>query len=467
MKRTFSILILLTVVSITSASENSKAKNVILMISDGLGFNGWEASRNYDGSLPYDNAGFDFYGCTSYSLGTKGDTTPGSYDSSLYWNDFDYQLSNFTDSAAAASALNTGTKVYNDSINLDASGNPLTTIAEYSANAGKATGAVSSVLFFHATPGAVDAHSNSRGNFSEITNEMLYDSDLDVIMSATHNNSQSENYLGGADTMADFLDGEINGFKYISDINDFKALANGSMTADKVFGLADAHASLGNAYWPETNDEKIVPTLDTMTKGALNVLSQDEDGFYLMVESGAVDWVNHANNLDTMLIEMADFNNTVSSVMTWIDSNGGWEENLLIVTADHETGAIWGSDGYTHVDNPGKGIIPTFASTVAGRENIGTASAENADVVYNYGTHTNSLVPLWTKGAGSDMFAALVDGVDTQANDFWSEDYGWDWNGSYIDNTDVFTVMHNASIPEPCTVSLLALGGIISLRRRF
>ena len=88
----------------------------------------------------------------------------------------------------------------------------------------------------------------------------------------------------------------------------------------------------------------IVPNLALMTKGALNVLDNDPDGFFLMVEGGAVDWANHANQLGRLIEEQNDFNDAVDVAIEWIKANGGWEKNLLIVTGDHECGYLTGAD---------------------------------------------------------------------------------------------------------------------------
>ena len=86
-----------------------------------------------------------------------------------------------------------------------------------------------------------------------------------------------------------------------------------------------------------------VPSLALMTKGALNVLDNDPDGFFVMIEGGAVDWANHANQLGRLIQEQNDFNDAVDVAIDWIKANGGFEKNLLIVTGDHETGYLDGS----------------------------------------------------------------------------------------------------------------------------
>ncbi len=96
-----------------------------------------------------------------------------------------------------------------------------------------------------------------------------------------------------------------------------------------------------------------------MTKGALNVLDNDPDGFFLMVEGGAVDWANHANQLGRLIEEQNDFNNAVDEAIVWIKANGGFEKNLLIVTGDHECGYLTGAkDSFSDVTNNGKGSLP-------------------------------------------------------------------------------------------------------------
>ena len=92
----------------------------------------------------------------------------------------------------------------------------------------------------------------------------------------------------------------------------------------------------------ETDEEFIAseidanPTLAQMTSAALDVLSDDEDGFWVSIEGGDIDWAAHDNNLDNMLGATLDFADAVEDVQDWIADNGGYEETMLIVTADHD-----------------------------------------------------------------------------------------------------------------------------------
>ncbi|MFW5839384.1 MAG: alkaline phosphatase [Planctomycetota bacterium] len=418
-------------------AANGQARNVFLMISDGIGFNGWQASSYYlyeqgsgdwEDALPYGpTAGFDMYGSTHYADG-------GSYDPDYVWASFKNHMNGATDSAAAATALYSGVKTYSGAIGMGPDRQPVTLFGEIAAAQGKATGAVSSVQYNHATPGAVDAHNVSRGNYGAIAEDM-FTSDLDVIMGGDSKDPWD------ADEAVLAVE---NGFEYIHDASDFVKLANGT------YKNGNIPTKLAGSFNGSTLDGRDAPTLKQMTQGALRVLEQDPDGMFMMVESGAVDWNNHGNNMEAMLREQEDFDNSVKVVMEWIENNGGYEENLLIVTSDHETGSIWGElpegfdengDVFPQIEDKGVGNMPGHS--------------------YNSGGHTNHLVPLFAKGVGSELFESLVDGTDTESGAFWGFD------GQYVDNTDVFTVMNGATtIPEPTTMALLGIGGLLAIRRR-
>lgn len=176
-----------------------------------------------------------------------------------------------------------------------------------------------------------------------------------------------------------------------------------------------------------------------MAKGALNVLSKNDSGFYLMIEGGAIDRAAHSNQTGRLIEEFIDFNNTVGMVVDWTRANGGWEENLVIVTSNHGNGLIFGAQ----------------SQTIPFRDVFGIQAGLAPAIRWHTTNHTNETVPLYAKGAGSELFHQCAHNLGGSF-------------GMAIHSTDVFRVMQGAVVPEPS--GLLALGGalvgMISLVRR-
>jgi alkaline phosphatase len=147
------------------------------------------------------------------------------------------------------------------------------------------------------------------------------------------------------------------------------------------------------------------PTLNDLTKAALSVLEKDKDGFWLMVEAGDVDWSAHDDNIDNLIGTMLDFDKSVQSVMDWIAANGGWEENLLVVTADHDHYLTLNSDFPELLRNQGAEAL-TDIDTVAESGHFWGSTPETTK--YGWGTHTNRPVPVYYQGAGSEVLDGLV-----------------------------------------------------------
>jgi alkaline phosphatase len=178
------LLCTIAVITICPIASAAPAKNVILMISDGAGFNTFDCASYYQhgqrGKQVYDKFPIRL-GCTTYSADNQD-----GYEPDKFWSEFKYARKHPTDSAAAATALYTGAKTKNGRLCTDRDGKKLTTIAEFADSVGKSTGTISSVMFSHATPGAVWAHNDSRDEYEQIAREMICDSGLDVIMGCGH-----------------------------------------------------------------------------------------------------------------------------------------------------------------------------------------------------------------------------------------------------------------------------------------
>lgn len=147
------------------------------------------------------------------------------------------------------------------------------------------------------------------------------------------------------------------------------------------------------------------PTLDDLTKAALEVLGKDKDGMWLMIEGGDIDWAAHDNNIDNMIGATLDFDKAVGSVIDWISKNGGWENNELIVTADH--------DHYlTLNDNFPKLLRDKGAEALTAEDNSALAgnywgTTPDTDK-YNWGNHSNRPVPVYYQGADTQILSTDV-----------------------------------------------------------
>lgn len=422
------------------AACHAGTKNVILMISDGQGIGNIMAADFYTGKKAVYESFPAKYLVTTYC-------DKGSYSPELAWKSFDKNKDNpATDSAAAATAIATGVKTCQGLLGKNPDLRNARNIVEIAESLGKSTGVVTSVQFSHATPAGMVAHSDSRKNFETIAAYMIYESGLDVIMGSGHpfydDNSEKKfwhseyKYVGGKDAFKDLTDsdgarakdGRV--WKYIETAEDFEKMASGTEKSLKLMGIARAATTLRQARSgdPQKIDSGLstkIPTLSTMSKAALNSLSNDPDGFFLMIEGGAVDWANHSNQKARAIEEQTAFNDAVQSVVEWIEKQSGWDDTLLIVTADHETGYIWGSesDEFVLVKDKGADNIP--------------------DMFYHSKSHSNTPVPLYAKGKGSESFKTMTDGKDAFfANLLSSFDPGF--TGDYIDNTDIFRAMDAA-----------------------
>ena len=417
-----------TAVLILAFSGHCFAKRVIIMIADGQGFNCIKAANMYKGNYTqadsFDMANVDWD--VRLAMRTNSANNVLGYDPQAMWADFEWSKKHATDSSSAASAMFSGQKILNGQLNLSSQGQRLTTLFEQASKAGYATGVVTSVEISHATPAAAAAHNTSRNNFSEIANEMIYESGMDVIMGAGHplyDNDAARakanyDFVGGPRTWADITDSNgANGFKFIESKADFETLAAGKVSGAKYLGIAAVRETLQQkrkgSQVQDVNTATYnahVPSLAAMSLAALNVLEQDKDGFALMIEGGAVDWANHANQKGRMIEEETAFMEAVARVARWIDKHGGWDQTLLIVSADHETGQLYGpvAGQFNEIITQGTGQVPLMN--------------------YNSTGHTNALVPLYAKGAGAKDFETAAIGIDKI-------------RGKFVDNTSIYQIV--------------------------
>jgi alkaline phosphatase len=430
----FAILILaLSLTPAFAASENNlkkpAAKNIIVMISDGWGFNHLEAASYYE----YGKDTRQIYNRFPFQFAVSTYSYFCDYDPALAWSDFEYVKSCYTDSAAAATALAAGVKTYDAAIGVDVDGVPVKNALELAEEKGKATGVVTSVEWTHATPAGHVAHNVNRDNYDAIGQEMVNLSGAEVIMGAGHPWYDADGvyktapntfkYVGGQATWEALVAGTAGGdadgdgvpdpWTLVQTRAEFQSLMSGP-TPKRLLGTAQVYQTLqqgrgGDAFADPYVVPRIesVPTLEEMTLAALNVLDDDPDGLYLMIEGGAVDWAGHSNQSGRMIEEAIEFERAVEAVVGWVQTNSNWGETLLIITADHETGYLWGpgSDpAWMPIVNNGVGVLP-------GME-------------WHSPNHTNSLVALSAKGDAARIFSRYADQYDPV-------------RGRYLDNTEI------------------------------
>ena len=449
--RIFHALVLLASLFAGSAFASSAPTNVIFFIGDGMGPEHVKAASMYYGE-PLVFETFRYQGLvTTYSAS-----------------------SSITDSAAAATAIATGHKVNNGIISIatPGDGSELETLLEYWRDRGKSTGLVTTTYMTHATPAAFGAHEPSRNNLSNIGSDYINQTRPNVLLG------------GGANGMT-VAAAQLAGYTTVSDRAGLAAL-----NTDNVSCLS---GQFGTSHLPYVYDEpSIYPGLPGMTRAALDILENDPDGFFLMVEGGRIDHAAHANDIERNIFETLAFDNAVREALSWAS---GRKDTLILVTADHETG------GLIVDSNNGPGSFP--------------------DVTWTTGIHTGTNVPVYAWGFNAqlvggvmnntDMFAVVsadpapgdtngdgkVDGADLAA---WQQHYDplgvnadnnmWAWGNwnfdNRIDGADLALWQQNYDplgavglgpplglegadpVPEPGTLLLgaTALGLLITCRRR-
>ena len=198
---------------------------------------------------------------------------------------------------------------------------------------------------------------------------------------------------------------------------------------------------------PGETDEQFIarernenPTLDQLTKASLDVLEDDEDGFVMLVEGGDIDWAAHDNNLDNLIGNTLEFDKSVQTVLEWIENNGGFEENQLVITADHDhyltlnenfpellrdvgpNALTYGVNAQDTDDALDGAASPTDYDALAPDE-AGHFWGSESDVKHGWTNHSNRPVPVYydgpesqaitdSVGEGFELYGEEIPGID-------------------------------------------------------
>ncbi len=295
-----------------------------------------------------------------------------------------------TDSAAGGTAIAAGVKTYNGAISVDVNGNSVETILERAQGLGKAAGLVTTTQIAHATPAVFAAHVPSRSMMTEIARQML-EHGVDVLLGGGEDEWLPQSETGCYPEPGERTDGldltlsaVASGYAYVCTAADFNAI-DPSATS-KLLGL----------FADEGMIRPFDPALADMAQKAIDILSRDPDGFFLMVEGGQIDWASHGHDAVNALGDTIGFDEAVAVARQFAAAH---PDTLVIVTADHETGGM-------ALEKAGDGV-QTFT----------TPDGQQFDIDWTSGTHTAVDVPVLAGGP-----------------------HAWALSGTY-ENTHIFDVM--------------------------
>ena len=321
--------------------KGKKVKNVILMIGDGMSlahmYTAWTANR---GQLWLENAqytGLSKTWCTNRLV---------------------------CDSGSGGTALATGQKTCYHAVGTDPQGNPLTTLCDLAKAKGKSAGIAVTCRLWDATPCDFSCHNLDRDKEQELIGDYPT-SGLDYAFGGG-----AKYFTNRADGRDIFKELEANGYHVSRTWDDLAAWKSG-----KVFAVPyDVDTPLP--------DERGDLLARASLKG-IELLNQNRNGFFMMVEGSQLDDYGHFNQLDLLMKETLDFDQTIGKMMKWAAQDG---ETLVVVTADHETGGLALVDG-----NKDEGKVTCCFSTKS---------------------HSGVMVPVYAFGPGSEQFSGIMENTD-------------------------------------------------------
>jgi alkaline phosphatase len=431
-----------------------RAKNIILFVGDGMGVTTVTASRIYQGQ----KAGRD-----GVSNKLVFETLPYAAFSRTYSHD-----SEVTDSSPSASAMTTGVKSRNGTVNVDSSvaendckaglAHPLTTIAEMAEIIGMSTGAVTTTRVTHATPAATYAHSAGRDwegdadmkaedidagcvDIARQMVEMRYGNGLDVVMGGGRSRFLPEQTpdpeypdkngtrKDGRDLTKSWLERYSGNATYVWNRVGFDAL--NPKTAGHVLALFERdHMQF---EMDRAKDPAGEPSLAEMTVKSIDILKRNPRGFFLLVEGGKIDHAHHGGNAARALDDTAALDDAVRAALGATDAR----ETLIVVTADHSH--VLTMAGYPSRNNPILGLAddgagkPALAKDGKPYTTLGYANGPGANekgepradlsnvdttapdfkqqalVPARSETHGGEDVPIFASGPWAHLFQGVVD----------------------------------------------------------
>lgn len=397
-----------------------KAKNVILLIGDGMGDSEITIARNYAKGAASAFKGLD-------ALPFSGQITTYAIDKKTKL------IEQVTDSAASATAWNSGIKTYNGAIGVDVDGKPVPNLVEIAKKLGKGTGNVSTAEIQDATPAALLAHVSQRkcygpvatsercpenalenGGLGSITEQFLA-SPPDIVLGGGRKTFDETSQAGEFKGQTLWQQAQQKGFHIVENADALNNLttqtkfpilgvfAPGNLPVRWFGGQATFEGNLANPIECQDNPErtKDMPNLAQMTDKAIELLKENPNGFFLQVEGASIDKQNHKANPCGQIGETVDLDEAVQVALDFARKDG---ETLVIVTADH-----------AHTSQ----LIPNKAKPTGLNQTL--KAKDGSIMTISYGTgkeadsqeHTGSQLRIAAYGPKAYRFSGLLDQTDT------------------------------------------------------
>jgi alkaline phosphatase len=339
-----SLLLILSFSGLTSCQSKHKEKtgevrNIILLIGDGMGLPAVYAAMTVSPE-PLNFERFPYTGLAKT-----------------------FSLTNYiTDSAAGGTALSSGRKTKNGVLGQDTLGNKFTSILELAEKNGLSTGLVSTSAITHATPASFIAHVPQRDNYEDIALDFLK-TDIDVFIGGGINH-----FCRRADKLNLFDSLKARGYEVDTTLE--------TILASRASKLAGLTVPVHNPYRLDGRGNM----LPEASEKAIDILSRNKKGFFLMIEGSQIDWAGHANLADKLIDETLDFDKAIGVALDFASKDG---HTLVVVTADHETGGV----------------------TIIG----GDMNQHKPVLSFSTKDHTAVMVPVYAYGPGSENFTGIFD----------------------------------------------------------
>ena len=346
----------------------NKAKNIILLISDGMSLTQVSSYRLLKGG-PNERIALDKFPVSGIVLTHSENAI-------------------VTDSASSATAFSTGRKTNNGALGLDKNNEVLENFTEIINRHGYVSSLISTSEITHATPAAYASHIDLRWKTDEISTQMM-DSNVMTILGGGRHFFLPEELGGKRSDGLNLLEQIKSSHTVLTEKKELETFDHSNL--GKVVGLFADEALRDNE---KPDNHLLEPSSTEMLKFAINRSQQFNEngcrGFFIMLEGSQVDWAGHANDMNYLKREMQDFDDAVALAYNYAQENN---DTLVIATADHETGGLL--------------IEPASPTDYTAPE---VKFSFNTGI--GYGSHTGVPVPVYAYGPGSENFTGTLDNTD-------------------------------------------------------